>query len=244
MDDTLIHCNIYFDMVLEQFSDQMSTWFSAYRITSEEIRRKQYDIDTLGVHRFGFTADHFPKSLVETYNHFCKMTGRKSDDSDKEFLLQLGRSVYNREVEPYPYMAETLDRLREEGHTLYLYTGGVETIQRRKVESLKLERFFADRIFIRQRKTTAALDSILKDNGLDRTRTWMVGNSLRTDIIPALETGIKAIYVPAIQEWEYNMVEMTIKPKGAFFTVPVLRDVPETVSGYLRQDETEMAADM
>lgn len=233
MDDTLSHCNVYFDFVLDQFSDQLATWYASSRITVEEIKKKQFEIDTAGVTRLGFTADHFSYSLTETYRYFSHMTGRPPDDREIEELIKLGNSVYDKEVEPYPYMEETLLQLQDEGHHLYLYTGGVEVIQRRKVESLRLERFFGDRIFVRQRKETEALRLIIEENGFDRSVTWMVGNSLRTDILPALETGIKAVYVPAITEWEYNMVEVAKKPEGSFFTVPSLKDVPALIHGHL-----------
>ncbi|WP_040948324.1 HAD family hydrolase [Gorillibacterium massiliense] len=243
MDDTLSHCNIYFDMVLEQFCDQMTTWFAGFQISAEDIKKKQYDLDTLGVTQLGFTEDHFPHSLVETYRYFCQMTGRLPDDLEIDSLLQLGKSVYNREVEPYPYMEETLIRLQSEGHHLYLYTGGVEVIQKRKVESLRLGRFFGDRIFIRQRKETAALEMILQENGFDRGVSWMVGNSLRTDILPALETGIKAIYVPAIREWDYNIVDVSAQPKDSFFTVPALKDVPDMINNFTAEKNRKLVVD-
>jgi len=233
MDDTLSHCNIYFDMVIDQFSDQLTTWFAAHKLTAEAVKDKQYEIDSQGVTQQGFTEEHFPLSLVDTYRYFSQMTGRSEDEREIADLFQLGRSVYDRNVEPYPDMAETLTRLHEEGHQLFLYTGGVEAIQKRKVESLKLGDFFGDRIFIRRHKNSEALEAILNEHRFDRTRTWMIGNSLRTDIVPALERGIKAIYVPAIAEWDYNIVELPVKPEGAYFTAPTLKEVPDTIGNYL-----------
>ncbi|MBC8079977.1 MAG: HAD family hydrolase [Gorillibacterium sp.] len=244
MDDTLIHCNIYFDMVLDQFNDLLTTWFASYKISIEAIREKQYQIDTIGVAYLGFTADHFPESLVETYRHFSIMTGRGMDEAEMGELLKLGQSVYDREVEPYPDMVETLQALRDDGHKLYLYTGGVESFQKRKVESVKLGDFFGERIFVRQHKNAEALEEILTENQFDRENTWMIGNSMRTDINPALETGIKAIYVPAIQEWNYNIVELTFEPKVSFFTVPALKYIPEQIRSYLGGQETATLANL
>jgi putative hydrolase of the HAD superfamily len=235
MDDTLSHCNKYFDLVLEQFSDQLATWFASYKLTADAIKEKQYEIDSQGVALQGFTEDHFPQSLLETYEYFSRMTGRSEDEAEKASLLQLGRSVYDRNVEPYPDMEETLTLLREAGHTLFLYTGGVEAVQKRKVETLKLDEFFGDRIFIRRHKNSDTLEAILTEYAFDRSRSWMIGNSLRTDIVPALERGIKAIYVPAITEWDYNIVELPFKPAGAYFTVPTLKDVPHTIHRHLAE---------
>jgi len=244
MDDTLIHCNVYFDLVLDQFTDLLLTWFASHSISAQAIKDKQYQIDTVGVAYVGFTAEHFPESLVETYRHFSLMTGRKTDEAEMELLLKLGQSVYEREVEPYPDMAETLQTLRDEGHILYLYTGGVETFQKRKVEMVKLGEFFDERIFIRQHKNADALRLILEEHQFDRENTWMVGNSMRTDINPALENGIKAVYVPAIQEWDYNMVELASEPTVSFFTVPALKYVPERIRSYLQAPDMDSAVDL
>jgi putative hydrolase of the HAD superfamily len=219
LDDTLIHCNKYFDIVLEQFSDLMMTMFASFRLGKKEICDKQLEIDTAGVQLHGFTPDHFPYSLVETYRYFSDLLGRSKDKAEEQELLQLGTSVYDYEIEPYPYMTETLEELKSDGHRLYLYTGGVASIQQRKVEAMRLKRFFEDRIFIRQHKTTAALENILKENRFVRAETWMIGNSIRTDILPAIQTGIHAVFIPAVNEWAYNIIEIDAKPKGAFLTL-------------------------
>lgn len=233
LDDTLAHCNIYFEMVLDQFADRMTTWFSANRLTIEEIKARQLEIDTARVAVHGFMPDHFPQSLIDTYAYFSSLHGRASAEEEERTLFDLGQSVYDKEVEPYPHMVETLDKLRDEGHRLFLYTGGVATVQERKIKSLGLETYFGDRIFIRTHKTTDALHEIVSKQQFERGRTWMIGNSIRTDIVPALENGIHAIHVPAILEWQFNVVDIQVKPQGAFLQVPELRDVPEAITDYL-----------
>lgn len=230
LDDTLIHCNKYFDAVLDQFADQLSTWFAANRLQAEEIKKKQLEIDIAGVNLHGFTIDHFPASLVETYAYFSNLYGRSRSKDEEEELLRLGHSVYELEVEPYPGMVETLEQLREAGHNLHLYTGGVTAHQHKKIKSVKLERYFGDRIFVRQHKTADALESIVQEQGFDRRNTWMIGNSIRTDVMPALKAGLNCIYIPAIQEWQYNIVDITEKPKGAFLKLNSLHEVPDALS--------------
>lgn len=230
LDDTLIHCNKYFDAVLDQFADLLSTWFASHRLTQEVIKKKQLEIDIAGVNIHGFTIDHFPVSLVETYGYFSDLYGRTRSRGEEEELLALGKSVYDLEVEPYPYMVETLERLRADGHLLYLYTGGIAAHQHKKIKSVKLETFFGDRIFVRQHKTAEALEEIVRENGFDRTNTWMIGNSIRTDVVPALKAGLHCVYIPAIQEWQYNIVEMNEEPKGVFLKLQSLQEVPGAIS--------------
>lgn len=233
LDDTLIHCNKYFDEVLDRFAALMTTWFGGYRLSADEVKRKQYELDSAGVHALGFAAGHFPRSLAETYEHFAAVTGRPASDKEREQLIALGKSVYDfPSIEPYPDVSETLDSLRDQGHDLFLYTGGDSDIQTGKVTRMGLDAYFGDRLFVSSHKTTDVLESILSRHKFDRDRTWMIGNSLRTDVVPALETGINAIHIPAITEWQYNVVDVQVKPRKAFLQLKKLLDVPPAISRF------------
>lgn len=239
LDDTLAHCNKYFDIVIDQFADQIETWFASFKISQAEVKQKQLEIDLASVQTFGFTIEHFPQSFVDTYEHFSAVAGRGTSMREMDFLRKLGSSVYEQKVEPYPHMLETLQALQVDGHRLYLYTGGDLKVQTNKVEQLNLRQFFDDRIFIRQHKTLETLEEILKEHRFERRETWMIGNSLRTDVIPAMETGINAIYIPAEREWEYNIMQITSKPTAAFLTLQSLEEVPEAIRSTVRNAQAK-----
>lgn len=232
LDDTLLYCNKFFDLVVEQFADLMEMWFHTYHIPIDEIKKKQAEIDLQRVELSGFAPDHFPESFIETYEFYTDLTGRPKNEDEAVRLLELGRSVYGHSIEPYPFMYETLSELTAEGHELHLYTGGEPLVQMRKVTEAGLERFFDDRIHITRHKTTEFLESILRNHQLDRSNTWMIGNSLRTDVLPALRTGIHAIFMPALQEWAFNNVEIDAEPKGAFLTLSSLSEIPGAIRQY------------
>jgi putative hydrolase of the HAD superfamily len=232
LDDTLIYCNKYFDLVIDQFADLMEMWFHSYHIPIEEIKKKQAAIDLERVLLSGFAPDHFPQSFVDSYNYFTDSTGRAKRADEIERLHELGQGVYGHSIEPYPFMTETLSQIEAEGHDLHLYTGGDRAIQMRKVTEGGLLRFFADRIHVARHKTFDFLEALIRKHGFDRTSTWMIGNSLRTDVTPALKAGIHTIYMPAAQEWSFNIVDVDIEPKGAFLTLGSLREIPEAIRSY------------
>ncbi|REK77096.1 HAD hydrolase-like protein [Paenibacillus paeoniae] len=237
LDDTLIYCNKYFFFVVDQFVDSMSTWFSGYGIvTPNAVRDKQMDRDIALIGDTGFKSEHFPQSFLDTYAYFSDATGRKRSVVEEDFLWKLGISVYDHETEPYPNMEHTLDELASAGHELHLYTGGELLIQQRKIQRMGLERYFSSRIYIRQLKNNDALEQILKQGIFDREHTWMIGNSIRTDVVPALTAGIHAIHVRTPEEWHYNVVQIDVQPRGAFFTLDKLIDVPDTIHRYLNRD--------
>ncbi|MEH7276048.1 HAD family hydrolase [Neobacillus vireti] len=227
LDDTLSYCNRYFSLVIDEFAEQMMAWFDSS--TEEEIKQKQLQLDVAAISEYGLKSERFPESFVGTYKYFCDLTGREKKEDEIQYLRRLGFKVFEIPVEPIPYMNETLQRLKKEGHELYLHTGGDEANQRRKISQLELTIFFEHRIFISEHKDTTALSDILKTIKADPNVTWMVGNSLRTDIVPALEMDIHAIYIPAESEWKYNMVEVNVEHRSDFITVDSLQEVPDVI---------------
>jgi len=231
LDDTLIHCNKYFDLVIDQFADLMETWFASHRLSKAEIKAKQLELDLAGIHIEGFTAERFPESFAETYDHYSSLLGRASDPEERQRVLDLGYTVYDSEFELYPNVVDTLFRLQAEGHLLSLYTGGVEAIQRGKVEKVNLGPFFEDRVHVAQHKNAEALERILQTNGFDRSRTWMIGNSLRTDIFPALECGIGAMYIPPLSNWAFDNLEPPAEDVERLLRLESIQQVPAVLAG-------------
>lgn len=243
LDDTLIHCNKYFLEAIDTFADILLGWFGDEQFSADEIKDKQQEIDLAYVEREGFVPTHFPLSFIDTYQYFAKKSEHDVQDEERiRTLLELGMSVYEKEIESYPHMNETLKKLEQEGHVLCLYTGGDTLVQQKKIQKIGLEQFFKDRIYIEQHKNSEALARILERDKFDRHNTWMIGNSVRTDIVPALENGIHAIHIPAEKEWSFNIVPVTIEPKGAYLAVKQLRDIPAAIEQYMafrrRQDSS------
>lgn len=232
LDDTLIHCNKYFIQVIDQFAEQMKQWFVSFGIPKTQFISKQLELDIVGVKKFGFVPHRFPASLVETYEYFCNRLGRQQNIDEKKQLTELGYSVYEFENAPYPHMEETLDQLATQGHELCLYTGGDPEIQHAKIKRLRLETFFGERIYIARHKTSAAMEQLISKLGVDRTSTWMIGNSVTTDIIPALKARLHAIFIPAEKEWDFNKGEVNIIPEGTYLELTSLREVPEAITQY------------
>lgn len=139
LDDTLSYCNRYFNLVINQFADQMMAWFDS--IKAEDIKQKQLQLDVAAISEHGLKSDRFPESFVGTYQYYCDLAGREKKKDEIQYLRELGYKVFDIPVEPIPHMNETLQRLKEEGHELYLHTGGDEANQRRKITQLELTTF-------------------------------------------------------------------------------------------------------
>src|SRR5690554_465505 len=112
LDDTLIHCNKYFNLTIDQFVSQMIGWFNGHAITSELIKQKQLELDLIGVHKHGFIKDRFAQSLVETYEYFAAETRRAKLQREIENILEIGSAVYDQQYEAFPHMEQTLTELQ------------------------------------------------------------------------------------------------------------------------------------
>lgn len=233
LDDTLIHCNKYFDEVIGKFASLMADWFKEYGLTAQEVKEKQLELDLAGIAKEGFTAERFPESFAETYDFFSSRYGRPAPPAERAIALELGYSVYDSAFELYPDVVDTLFRLQAEGHRLSLFTGGVARIQKNKVEKVNLGPFFEDRIYVAQHKNADALEAILTENGFDRSRTWMIGNSLRTDIAPALDCGIGAVYIPPLSNWAFDMTDLPeLEPSDRFLKLDSIGQVPDALAKF------------
>ncbi|MDF2925253.1 MAG: Haloacid dehalogenase-like hydrolase [Paenibacillaceae bacterium] len=237
LDDTLIECNKYFNQVNERFAAAMGEWFPG--VAPDKVKAKQVELDVAAIGNNGLTVDHLSQSFTGAYRFFCAAVGKMPEKAHIGLLTELGYSVFTIPVEPLPHMYETLERLKEAGHELYLHTGGEEGNQRRKVAQLELAAYFGNRVFISRHKDVKALEKIMREMRFDPSVTWMIGNSLRTDILPGLEQGIHVIYIPAQSEWHYNMVDIHVQPKGAFLTLTGLDQIAGAIEKYVLEHMEE-----
>ncbi|NHM33465.1 HAD family hydrolase [Neobacillus terrae] len=224
LDDTLIHCNKYFRDTINQFAAQMKQWFP--ELTIQQIKQMQLEIDMKSIAEHGLHSSRFPESLAATYLYFSEKYNQSVEQTKVDELRRIGQGVFEIEVQPFPHMYEVLNTLRQDGHHLFMYTGGDKANQNRKIVQLELEAYFGKRVFIYEHKNSEALRQVLQTIKADPKKTWMIGNSLKTDIRPALENGINAIHIPSPIEWSYNNVKIDIAPKGEFLTVNSLLDLP------------------
>ncbi|RFU66717.1 HAD family hydrolase [Peribacillus glennii] len=230
LDDTLIHCNKYFRATINSFVNQIKDWFPF--ITREEITQKQLEIDIKSISEYGLNSSRFPESLVSVYIFYSEKHQHKIQQEKIDIVRKIGQQVFEIEVQPFPYMYEVLNDLQQEGHNLYMYTGGDKENQTRKIVQLELEAYFGKNVFIYEHKNTEALKEVLQMIKADPKTTWMIGNSLKTDIKPALENGIHAIHIPSELEWSYNNIKIDIEPKGELLTINSLIQLPEIFRKY------------
>ncbi len=204
-DDTLAEAHKYYEEVKDEFANWLIKKHKLKISFKEKILEHEVGIDKELVKRYGFSRIRFPTSFVLTYKEICKQIGREYDKKDLKEAYMIGDSVFDekRYIEGglMDGVAETLEFLVEKEDKLILLTKGDQEIQEMKIRVTNCKKWFGNEIYIVPDKKEKRIYKIVGDKY--KNEIWMVGNSIKSDINPALRAGISAIYIPS-KVWKYE----------------------------------------
>ena len=159
-------------------------------------------IDVANVAVLGYSMERFPTSCVLAYEEVCRVEGRTSETSVADRIRYAARSVFVRTPPLVPGARETLTCLRARGVRLALLTKGDPELQARRIEHSGLRDLFHIVRLVLE-KSPATIRSVVASLGVNTESAWMVGNSIRSDILPAIAAGIRGVWINA-HVWEYE----------------------------------------
>ncbi|MEU3985760.1 HAD family hydrolase [Streptomyces sp. NPDC026672] len=191
-DDTLWENNIYFEQAIEEFLDLLRHEV----LTRVELRRVLDDIERANCQVHGYGARSFVRSLHDCYE---QLHDTKAPDDHGRAIAELGERILRQEPVLIQGVEETLADLRTR-HRLILLTKGDHEEQAAKVERSRLGPLFEEIIIVPE-KTVETYTTVVRDVRADSAKTWMIGNSPKSDIVPALAAGLGAVYVPHADTW-------------------------------------------
>jgi putative hydrolase of the HAD superfamily len=198
-DDTLWENNIFFEKAIDDFVTQLEH----LGYTREYIRHILNETERRNIRQHGYGVRSFRRSLEETYLKLAGNTARR------EIVKEIERVA--RELEGTPPhildgVPETLVYLAKH-HRLILLTKGEAAEQAAKVERSGLQTYF-DAIEIVLEKDSGTYNKIIDQFKIVKSHGWMVGNSPRSDINPALQSGLNAVFIPHSATWELEKCEL------------------------------------
>ncbi len=198
-DDTLWENNIYFEQAIEAFID----FLAHSSMSRDQVRAALDEVERINVSVHGYGSASFTINLRQTYERLAE---RDLQPQDIEHVLQLGQRIANQPVQLLPDVAQTV-RLLARRHDLMLLTKGHPEEQRLKIERSGLEEFFSATAVVHE-KDEETYRAIAHERQLDLARTWMIGNSPRSDINPALAAGLNAVFIPHEHTWRLEKEEI------------------------------------
>jgi putative hydrolase of the HAD superfamily len=200
-DDTLWENNIYYEAVRDKFLSLTDV----IGVPRPEVEDKIDEMEQKNIKLYGYGSENFIRSLKETYQLFAK-----NRDHLEQTLVEIhsfGATLYDFTIDFLPSVVETLSALRPR-HRFFLLTKGDEKEQFAKVRKSNLEHLF-ERVVVVSEKNVETYEGVVRDSGIDKSISWMIGNSPRSDINPALEAGLGAVYVPHAVTWHFERVPLT-----------------------------------
>jgi putative hydrolase of the HAD superfamily len=211
-DDTLWENNIYFEHAIHDFI----TFLNHSRLTPEEVREVLDDVERL----MGYGSANFTRSLVETYRRLAE---GDLQDADVQQVRQLGERIRSQPLQLIDGVAETLEYLAAR-HDLFLFTKGDHEEQQLKVERSGITGYFRQ-VLIEPEKDVATYRRIVGELEVDPQLSWMVGNSPRSDINPALAVGLKAVYIPHPHTWRLEHEEIEYADEKRVLTLAAFAEL-------------------
>jgi len=202
-DDTLWENNVYFERAIAKFIS-----FLDHRDHSpEQVRMVLNDVERDSIVKHGYGLHSFTHSLVETFE---KLSVDPVTPELHERILGFAQQIADHPIEVLPRVPETLQYLGQ-GHQLIMMTKGNPAEQSGKVERSGLKEYFSA-IEIVAEKDESTYRSAVSKYALAADATWMVGNSPKSDINPALAAGLHAVFIPHDQTWILEHEELTTAP--------------------------------
>ena len=216
-DDTLWENNVFFERTVEEFLSLLEPLGYqrdyARRILNETERRN--------IRQHGYGVRSFGRSLEETY---MKLAGHLAERATVEGIHRRVDDLERTPPTVLDGVIETLDYLAER-HRLILFTKGEPAEQAAKVERSGLQIHF-DAIEIVPEKDTATYRTLVNRHHVVKSHGWMVGNSPRSDINPALEAGLNAVFIPHPATWALEHEEVR-SGAGRLLILSAFRDLRE-----------------
>jgi putative hydrolase of the HAD superfamily len=214
-DDTLWENNVYFERAFEEFA----AFLDHSALTPGEIRAVLDEIEIANNQIHGYGSLNFARNLRRCYE---KLVEREVRAEDLRTVMGFAERILEHPVEVIEGVPETLRYLATR-HELTLFTKGHADEQRLKIGRSGLAGFFAHTAIVKE-KDAAAYSGLVRERGMDPERSWMIGNSPKSDVNPALEAGLNAVFVPHARTWTLERQE--IRPgKGRLLVVERFADL-------------------
>ena len=204
-DDTLWENNIYFERAIAKFISHLNH----QEYSPEQVREILNGVERESILLHGYGLHSFAHSLVTCFE---RLAVEPVSATDHERIHSFAHEIAEHPVEIIAGVPETLQYLSAKHH-LILVTKGNVTEQSGKIERSGLKDYFAASEIVSE-KDADTYHGVVSKYGLSPDTTWMIGNSPKSDINPALAAGLNAVFVPHADTWVLEHEELASAPNG------------------------------
>lgn len=203
-DDTLWENNIYFERAIAEFI----SFLNHSHFTPAQVRQKLNEVEHENVLKLGYGLHSFATALVATFE---RLSVEPLTPALHETIHGFAEAIAEQPIELLKHVGPTLEELRSR-HRLLLVTKGNMVEQTGKVERSGLKPYF-EAVEVVPEKNAESYHAIVEKYALERSTTWMVGNSPKSDINPAIAAGLNAVFIPHADTWILEHAELCEAPR-------------------------------
>lgn len=208
-DDTLWDCQGHFERVMQELYTLLEPWVDRATAAQELFATERKNMPLLG---YGTKA--FSLSMIETA---LRVSRHEMPGEQLAWLQNECYSLLNLPATPLPEVKETLHALLQQGWHMAVFTKGELLDQENKLNRSGLSHFF-EHVEITSDKTEKEFAALCRQLKIKPKEMLMVGNSLRSDIAPALAIGASAVHIPFHVTWELEHTEHFEHPRLTHIT--------------------------
>jgi putative hydrolase of the HAD superfamily len=221
-DDTLWHSESHFVDAHAQFVALVAPYVDG---DPSVIDERVVATERANLAIYGYGAKAFTLSLIESA---IELTAGRITSREISTILELGKRLLGQPVELLDGVDEVVTQLADQGHRLIVVTKGDLFHQESKVAGSGLADRFA-RIEIVSEKDVDTYRRVMAVAGVAPERFLMIGNSLKSDVLPVVELGGHAAHLPYVYTWELEHVPDADAERMGFHELTSIREVPELV---------------
>ncbi len=204
-DDTLWENNVYFERAIARFI----SFLNHHEFSPEQVREVLNDVERECIVKHGYGLHSFAHALVDTFE---RLSPKPVTPELHAQVMSFTDIIQNHNIEFLPKVPETLEYLKQK-HRLILVTKGAHEEQSGKVERSGVRKHF-ESVEIVAEKNAATYSHLADKYDCNHAHTWMIGNSPKSDINPALAAGMNAVFVPHGDTWILEHEEVNAAPEG------------------------------
>ncbi|MEM9579569.1 MAG: HAD family hydrolase [Pseudomonadota bacterium] len=217
-DDTLWHNERYFKLTQTHFEAQLAPYYQG-----DDLHARLTQAERRNLGHYGFGVKGFVLSMIETA---LEVTDNAVPGDVIAGLLEAGQQMLAYPIELLPGVQDTVTKLAEDKH-LIIITKGDLLDQERKIAQSGLGDLFSQAHVVSD-KTTHVYQRILSGCPGGASRTMMVGNSMKSDILPALDAGAWATFIPQDLAWDFEHADPPASGLR-YKQITSMHDLPEVI---------------
>jgi putative hydrolase of the HAD superfamily len=215
-DDTLWHSESVYAAAQEEYRRLLAPYAEA-----ETVNRVLHQTEMRNLPTYGYGIKGFALSMIEAA---LELTQHRISGSEVQQVLDLAKQMLSTDVELIEGVAEVIAQLAAT-YPLLLITKGDLAHQEAKIEQSGLKSYFRS-IEIVTDKTPQSYAALLARHHIEPSRFLMIGNSLRSDILPVLAIGGEAVHVPYAITWAHEHVDVPPEQQGRYHEIENIGQLP------------------